>query len=86
MFTAVTINANNEMIDQINSKNIQCIQLHGSETNDRIKEIKTKTKLKVIKTVQVKTETDIDTYKKYIDADYILFDTPSHGRIYRISH
>ena len=77
LFTAVTVNANNEMIDQINSKNIQCIQLHGSEDNDRIKEIKTKTKLKVIKTVQVKTGADIDTYKKYIDADYILFDTPS---------
>ena len=77
LFTAVTVNANNEMIDKINSKNIQCIQLHGSETNDRIKEIKTKTKLKVIKTVQVKTGTDIDTYKKYINADYILFDTPS---------
>ena len=77
LFTAVTVNANNEMIDQINSKNIQCIQLHGSEDNDRIKEIKTKTKLKVIKTVQIKTEIDIDTYKQYTNADYILFDTPS---------
>ena len=77
LFTAVTVNANNEMIDQINSKNIQCIQLHGSEDNDRIKEIKTKTKLKVIKTVQVKTEKDINTYKQYFDADYILFDTAS---------
>ena len=76
-FTAVTINANNELIDQINSKNIQCIQLHGSETNARIKEIKTRTKLKVIKTVQVRSETDINAYKQYFDADYILFDTPS---------
>ena len=76
-FTAVTVNANNELIDQINSKNIQCIQLHGSETNDRIKEIKTRSKLKVIKTVQVRSETDINTYKQYFDADYILFDTPS---------
>ena len=77
LFTAVTVNANNELVDQINSKNIQCIQLHGSEDNDRIKEIKTKTKLKVIKTVQIKTEIDIDTYKQYTNADYILFDTPS---------
>ena len=35
LFTAVTVNANNEMIDQISSKNIQCIQLHGSETIER---------------------------------------------------
>jgi len=77
LFTAVTVDANNELIDQINSKNIQCIQLHGSETNDRIKEIKTRSKLKVIKTVQVRSETDINTYKQYFDTDYILFDTPS---------
>ena len=77
LFTAVTVDANNELIDQINSKNIQCIQLHGSETNDRINEIKTRSKLKVIKTVQVRSETDINTYKQYFDADYILFDTPS---------
>jgi len=80
LFTAVTVNANNDMIDQINLKNIQCIQLHGSETNERIKEIKKRSKLKVIKTVQVKNEIDISLYKKYSDADYILHDTPSMER------
>jgi len=80
LFTAVTVNANNELIDKINSKNIQCIQLHGSENNDRIKEIKTHSKLKVIKTIQIKSEIDINKYKQYIDADYILFDTPSMER------
>ena len=68
LFTAVTVNANDDLIDQIILKNIQCIQLHGSETNERIKEIKT---------IQVKDEEDIDLYKKYSDADYILYDTPS---------
>ena len=77
LFTAVTVNANNEMIDQISSKNIQCLQLHGSETNERIKEIKQRYNLKVIKTIQVKNETDIELYKKYSYADYILHDTPS---------
>jgi len=77
LFTAVTVNANNDMIDQINLKNIQCVQLHGSETNERIKEIKKRSKLKVIKTIQVKDEADIKLYKKYNDADYILHDTPS---------
>ena len=77
LFTAVTVNASNDLIDQIIFKNIQCIQLHGSETNQRIKEIKQRSKLKVIKTIQVKNETDISLYKKYNDADYILHDTPS---------
>ena len=77
LFTAVTVNADNQMIDQISSKNIQCLQLHGSETNERIEEIKNRSKLKIIKTIQVKNENDITKYKKYINADYILFDTPS---------
>ena len=77
LFTAVTVNASNDLIDQIIFKNIQCIQLHGSETNERIKEIKQRSKLKVIKTIQVKDETDIGLYKKYSEADYILHDTPS---------
>ena len=77
LFTAVTVNASNDLIDQIILKNIQCIQLHGSETNQRIKEIKQRSKLKVIKTIQVKDETDIGLYKKYSEADYILHDTPS---------
>ena len=77
LFTAVTVDADNQMIDQISSKNIQCLQLHGSETNERIKEIKNRSKLKIIKTIQVRNENDIIKYKKYINADYILFDTPS---------
>ena len=77
LFTAVTVNADNQMIDQISSKNIQCLQLHGSETNERIEEIKNRSKLKIIKTIQVRNENDIIKYKKYFNADYILFDTPS---------
>ena len=77
LFTAVTVDADNQMIDQISSKNIQCLQLHGSETNERIEEIKNRSKLKIIKTIQVRNENDIIKYKKYINADYILFDTPS---------
>ena len=80
LFTAVTVDADNQMIDQISSKNIQCLQLHGSETNERIEEIKNRSKLKIIKTIQVKNENDIIKYKKYVNADYILFDTPSMER------
>jgi len=75
-FTAVTVDANNEMIKNLSSKNIQYIQVHGSETNERINEIKSLTKLKVIKVLKVKNEADINLYKQFESADYILFDTP----------
>ena len=71
LFTAVTVDADNQMIDQISSKNIQCLQLHGSETNERIEEIKNRSKLKIIKTIQVKNENDIMKYKKLFKKNYI---------------
>ena len=36
--------------------------------------------LKIIKTVKIKVETDIDYYKKFENADIILFDTPGMER------
>ena len=65
LFTAVTINADNQMIDQISSKNIQCLQLHGSETNERIEEIKNRSEAKIIKRYKVRNENDIKMYKIY---------------------
>ena len=75
-FVAVTVNPNDEFIKKINTKKIDYIQLHGSESNDRIQEIKKNSKLKIIKTIKIKSEKDIDDYKKFADADIILFDTP----------
>ena len=39
-FVAVTVNPSDEFIKNIILKNFEYIQLHGSETNERIKEIK----------------------------------------------
>ena len=75
LFVAVTVDANNEFIKNIVLKNFDYIQLHGSETNERIQELKTMG-LKVIKAIKIKEETDIKNFKKYKDADIILFDTP----------
>ena len=75
LFVAVTVDANNEFIKNIVLKNFDYIQLHGSETNERIQELKTMG-LKVIKAIKIKEETDIENFKKYKDADIILFDTP----------
>ena len=74
-FVAVTVNPDNHFIENVVSKNFDFIQLHGTETERRVAEIKSKG-LKVIKTIKVKDETDIDNYKNYSLADIILFDTP----------
>ncbi len=74
-FTAVTVNPTNEFIKNVVLKNFDYIQLHGSETIERVKEIKSMG-LKIIKTIKIKEQSDIENYKKYDNADIILFDTP----------
>ena len=74
-FVAVTVNPNNEFIENIVLNNFDYIQLHGSESKERVEEIRAKG-IKVIKTIKVKDESDINDYKKYNSADIILFDTP----------
>ena len=75
LFVAVTVNPTNEFIKRIIKENFDYIQLHGSETNERIKEIKLMG-IKTIKTVKIEVEADIANYKNYDLADIILFDTP----------
>ena len=55
--------------------NFDFIQLHGSESNERVEEIRAKG-IKIIKTIKINDESDINNYKKYNNADIILFDTP----------
>ncbi len=74
-FVAVTVDPNDEFIKEFVLKNFDYIQLHGSETKERIKAIKSMG-LKIIKTVKIKDEADIEEYKNYENADIILFDTP----------
>ena len=71
----MTVNTNNEFIKKNLLNNFDYIQLHGSETNDRVNEIKNMG-IKVIKTIKIKEEKDIELYKNFISADIILFDTP----------
>ena len=74
-FVAVTVNPNNDFIENVILNNFDYIQLHGSETEERIEEIRSKG-IKIIKTIKVKNESDINDYQKYNNADIILFDTP----------
>ena len=71
----MTVNPTNEFIKKNLLNNFDYIQLHGSETNDRVNEIKNMG-IKVIKTIKIKEEKDIELYKNFISADIILFDTP----------
>ena len=74
-FVAVTVNPSDEFIEKNILGNFDFIQLHGSETKDRVNDIK-KMGLKVIKAIKVKEERDIDKFKAFDNADIILFDTP----------
>jgi phosphoribosylanthranilate isomerase len=74
-FVAVTVNPNNEFIKKNLMENFDFIQLHGTETKDRITEIKNMG-FKIIKTIKVKDMEDIDKHKEFDNADVILFDTP----------
>ena len=74
-FVAVTVDPTDDFINKTILNNFDYIQLHGNETNERVKEIKSMG-LKVIKAIKIKEENDIVNHEKYIEADIILFDTP----------
>ena len=74
-FVAVTVDPSNEFIKRNLIGSFDFIQLHGSETKERVEEIKNMG-FKVIKAIKVKKEKDIDQYKKFNNAEIILFDTP----------
>tara|TARA_B100000963_G_scaffold349216_1_gene357948 strand:+ start:440 stop:1054 length:615 start_codon:yes stop_codon:yes gene_type:complete len=73
-FVAVTVNPTDKFIKK-NLSSFDFIQLHGSETNERIKEIKNMG-FKIIKAIKVKKDKDIEKYKEFNNSDLILFDTP----------
>ena len=74
-FVAITVDPTDNFIKEYLLGNFEYIQLHGSETKDRVTEIK-KMGFKIIKAVKIKEEKDIDNYKQFTNADIILFDTP----------
>ena len=74
-FVAVTVNPTDYFIKENLLGNFEYIQLHGSETNERVSEIKNMG-FKIIKAIKVKEKKTIDKYKEFTSADIILFDTP----------
>ena len=74
-FVAVTVDPSDEFIKKYLIGNFDFIQLHGSETKERVIEIKNMG-LKIIKVIKVNNEQDIYKYKEFNRAAIILFDTP----------
>ena len=74
-FVAVTVNPSDEFIKKNLIGTFDFIQLHGSETKERVNEIKNMG-FKIIKAVKVKEAQDIQKFKEFENADVILFDTP----------
>ena len=77
LYVSVCVNPTNEFIKENILGNFEYIQLHGSETSERVKEIN-KMGIKVIKAIKVKEQKDIALYKNYENiANLILFDSTS---------
>ena len=75
LFVAVTVNPTDKFIKNFVIGNFDYIQLHGSETEKRIEEIKSMG-IKTIKAIKISERLHIDNYKKFNEADICLFDTP----------
>jgi phosphoribosylanthranilate isomerase len=73
---AVVVDPDDTLINLIKDS-IDFLQLHGSETNDRILEIKKKFDLKIIKAIKIKKEEDLKQLDMFSHADDLLLDTPA---------
>ena len=84
-FVSVCVDPTDTFIRENILGNFDYIQLHGSETSARVKEIKDMG-IKVIKAIKVKEQKDVALYKNYEDiADLILFDSTSMEKSQSIS-
>jgi len=83
---AVTVNPDDTVIDIIKGS-IDFLQLHGSETNQRILEIKKRSNLKIIKAIKIGAEVDLQQLDSYPDADDLLLDTPAmeHSELFNFN-
>ena len=70
----VFVNKNiNEIEDIIKTIRLKYVQLHGSEDESYIKNLK-KNKIKIIKSISISNKDDLRNIHNYNSADYFLFD------------
>jgi len=70
------VDPNDRIIEQIHH-HVDFIQLHGSETNERIIDIKSRFNLRIIKAIKIKEGEDLQQIDLYPAADDLLLDTPA---------
>ena len=81
---ALVVDADDALIDEIAAAvNPDMFQLHGSETPDRVREVRSRTGKPVMKAIKVASTADSEAALGYRDAaDLILFDTkPAAGSV-----
>jgi len=72
---AVTVDPSDNDILEINKLGVDYIQLHGSETVERVTEIKTKCTSQIIKAFGINTIDDLEQTTNYRDlSEFFLFD------------
>ena len=77
LYVSVCVDPTDTFIKENILGNFEYIQLHGSETSERVKEIN-RMGIKIIKAIKIKDQRDVALYKDYEDtADLILFDSTS---------
>ena len=79
-YVSVCVDPTDTFIKENILGNFEYIQLHGSETSERVKEINSMG-IKVIKAIKIKDQRDVALYKNYENVtDLILFDSTSMER------
>ena len=71
----LVVNPSDECLNSISGLNLDMIQLHGSESINRVKEIKSKFNFSLIKAIGIKEKKDLDLVESYSEvADHLLID------------
>ena len=71
----LVVNPSDECLNSISGLNLDMIQLHGSESIDRVKEIKSKFNFSLIKAIGIKEKKDLDLVESYSRVvDHLLID------------
>ena len=79
---AVTVNPDDNLLDDLLRIGFQYIQLHGQETHEIVERIKLKYGFKIIKAFGISSSKDLDELAKYEPfIEYFLFDSPPQADI-----
>ena len=79
---AVTVDPNDELLDNLLKIGFQYIQLHGQESLETVKKIKMKYDFKIIKALGISSSKDLEELVQYESfVDFFLLDSPPQGDI-----